>query len=71
MELVQDNHIGVKVCPISNQVLKLVEDYRNHPASILLAHNFPVVISSDDSSFWETTPRSHDFYMAFFRNCIA
>lgn len=51
--------------PVSNQVLKLVDDYRNHPASTFLANNVPMVISSDDPSFWETTPLSHDMYMAF------
>lgn len=65
MDLVKSKNIAVEVNPISNQVLKLVDDYRNHPASVLLAQNVPIVISSDDPSFWETTPLSHDFYMAF------
>lgn len=47
------------------QVLKLVDDYRNHPASLFFAANIPLVVSSDDYSFWETLPLSHDFYQAF------
>lgn len=65
MELVKSKNIALEINPVSNQVLKLVDDYRNHPASILLANNVSVVISSDDPSFWEVTPLSHDFYMAF------
>ncbi|XP_055314975.1 adenosine deaminase 2-like [Sitodiplosis mosellana] len=65
IDLVKSNDIAVEVNPISNQVLKLVDDYRNHPASVFLAQNVPVVISSDDPSFWEVSPLSHDFYMAF------
>lgn len=65
IDLVKRNDIAVEVNPISNQILKLVDDYRNHPASVLLAQNVPVVISSDDPSFWEASPLSHDFYMAF------
>jgi adenosine deaminase CECR1 len=38
---------------------------RNHPATILFSDNYPVVISSDDPSFWESTPLTHDFYEAF------
>lgn len=43
----------------------MVDDYRNHPAAIYFSDDYPVVISSDDPSFWETSPLSHDFYQAF------
>lgn len=65
LELVKANDIAIEVNPISNQVLALVDDYRNHPASVFMANNISMVISSDDSAFWEATPLSHDFYMAF------
>nr|ABI20188.1 adenosine deaminase-like [Phlebotomus duboscqi] len=66
LKQVKKDKIAIEVCPISNQVLRLVADMRNHPGSILLANKkYPMVISSDDPSFWEATPLSHDFYMAF------
>ncbi|XP_035913312.1 adenosine deaminase 2-like isoform X2 [Anopheles stephensi] len=65
LKMVKDQDICVEINPVSNQVLKLVADYRNHPAAILLASNFPLVVSSDDPSFWRAAPLSHDFYMAF------
>lgn len=65
LELVKARDIAIEVNPISNQVLKLVDDYRNHPAAIFFAQNVPLVVSSDDPSFWEVTPLTHDFYMAF------
>lgn len=65
LETVKYQQIAIEVNPISNQVLKLNVDNRNHPCSYLFANNFPVVISSDDPSFWEATPLSHDFYIAF------
>jgi adenosine deaminase CECR1 len=65
LELVKSRNIAIEVNPLSNQVLKLVDDFRNHPCSILFSDNYNVVISSDDPSFWEATPLSHDFYQAF------
>ena len=47
------------------QILKLVDDPRNHPAAPLIAENFPLVISSDDPGSWEATPLTHDFYVTF------
>lgn len=65
MEIVKQKDIAIEINPVSNQVLKLVDDYRNHPASTFLSQNIPLVVSSDDPSFWEVAPLTHDFYMAF------
>ncbi|XP_046367088.2 adenosine deaminase AGSA-like [Haliotis rufescens] len=65
MRLIKERNIPIEVNPISNQVLKLVSDLRNHPAAILISQDFPVCISSDDPAPWEALPLSHDFYMAF------
>ncbi|XP_068149182.1 adenosine deaminase 2 [Drosophila tropicalis] len=65
MSLCKYLDIAIEVCPVSNQVLQLGQDYRSHPAALLIAENVPIVISSDDPSFWRATPLSHDFYFAF------
>ncbi|CAG5047733.1 unnamed protein product [Parnassius apollo] len=57
--------IGLEVNVISNAVLSLVRDIRNHPLSTFLAQGLPVVLSSDDPGVWEADPLSEDFYVAF------
>ena len=65
MEIVKTQNIAIEVNPISNQVLGLVGDLRNHPASVFFAQNYPVVVSSDDPGLWGAKSLSYDFYETF------
>ncbi|KAH8327271.1 hypothetical protein KR074_009192, partial [Drosophila pseudoananassae] len=64
MSAMKNRKIAVEVCPISNQVLNLVWDLRNHPGAIFLAQDMPIVICSDDPGFWNGKGLSYDFYYA-------
>ena len=53
MKLAVERNIALEVCPISNQVLKLVEDIRNHPIVELIQDgDFPLVIAPDDPGLY-------------------
>lgn len=42
----KEKDIAIEISPISNQVLHLVQDLRNHPASFYISENVPIVVSS-------------------------
>ncbi|XP_052895431.1 adenosine deaminase 2-like [Anopheles moucheti] len=65
LEQIKQRQVCIEINPISNQVLKLVQDFRNHPGAFYFSDNYPVVVSSDDPSFWCAAPLSHDFFVAF------
>lgn len=65
MELVKEKNIALEICPISNQVLMLNSDPRNHPAASLMANGVPVVVCNDDPALWGASGLSYDWYVAF------
>ncbi|KAL7726878.1 hypothetical protein ACLKA6_000894 [Drosophila palustris] len=64
MNAVKKRQIAVELNPISNQVLHLVWDMRNHPGAQFMALDIPVVICNDDPGFWNAKGLSYDFYYA-------
>lgn len=61
---VQDHQIALEVSPLSNQILNLVWDLRNHPAGFFLSEDVPMVITNDDPGFWGVKGLSYDMYYA-------
>eukprot|EP01132_Coremiostelium_polycephalum_P002007 gene2007-2470_t len=66
MKIVIQRKIGVEICPISNQILQNVDNFRTHPGWDLLNMGIPISISSDDPAIYGYCRLSYDFYEVCF-----
>jgi adenosine deaminase CECR1 len=64
--MVKTNHIAIEVCPISNQLLRLMHDLRVHPAVGYMNRGVPCVLGSDDPAIFGNTGLSYDFWEAYY-----
>lgn len=55
MKLLRDNKIILNICPMSNIMLKRVENYSSHPIKKLFDAGVPVTINTDDLTIFNTT----------------
>ncbi|MHC4159578.1 MAG: jacalin-like lectin [Planctomycetota bacterium] len=59
--------IAIELCPISNQLLKYIDDIREHPGQAYLAAGIPVSLNPDDPAIYGYQGVTHDFWEA----CVA
>ncbi|TPX60221.1 adenosine deaminase [Powellomyces hirtus] len=65
IEKVRDMDVAVEVAVISNQMLGLVTDIRQHPVIDLLLRGVQVALASDDPSVFGYEGVSFDFYQVY------
>ncbi|XP_017784587.1 PREDICTED: adenosine deaminase CECR1-like [Nicrophorus vespilloides] len=65
MQMVKQEHIGLEISPISNQMLGFISDFRNHPGAVYIANGLPVIICNDDPTLWKTKSLLYDWYIVF------
>ena len=62
LEKYKKANIALEVCPISNIRLGYVSDLRQHPAIEYIKRGIPVVIASDDPTFFENKSLTDDWF---------
>lgn len=62
LEKLRDEDIPIKFSPIFAQTYNHVKDLRDHPLSVLMATNYPVVVGNVGGSFVNSTGLSYEWY---------
>jgi len=63
--IVKERGTAIEVCPLSNQVLLLVADLRNHPLAQFVSEGLPLTVSPDDPALWGADGVSYDWFQFF------
>lgn len=64
--MMRTNDVALEICPISNQLLRLLHDLRIHPALGYMNRGVQCVLGSDDPSIFGNDGLSYDFWMAYY-----
>lgn len=59
------NNILLELCPISNQSLHYVKDFRLHPALRYLQKGIQATLGSDDPTFMQSQGLTDDYFVAY------
>lgn len=57
-------NIPLEVCPLSNQILRYVDNMEIHPGGSYITEGLPIVISSDDPGVFGYEGMTYDFWVA-------
>jgi adenosine deaminase CECR1 len=57
--------ILIEVSPISNQMLRLLDDLRDHPAQVMMNFGIQISINSDDPTIYGNQGLSYDMWASF------
>lgn len=62
LEKIKNDEICLEICPVSNQILKYVDDIRLHPIKTFLNYGVKVSINPDDPGFFGYNGVTMDFF---------
>lgn len=66
LDMAKSKQVALEICPISNQVLELVSDFRNHPIANYIADDVPIVISYDDPFLFGYDSLAYDLLIGLY-----
>ncbi len=62
---IQKANICLEICPISNQMLRYIQDLRIHPITEFMKRNIQCVVCSDDPQIFETAGTYYDLWEVY------
>lgn len=55
MKFLAENRIRCNICPTSNIMLKICENFKNHPIRTLYDYGVPVTVNTDDLLIFDSS----------------